>query len=40
MDVLTLECPKGTKLVVLIEDPDDRDVLRQIVTLIESGFGE
>ena len=40
MDVLTLECPKGTKLVVLIEDPDDSDVLRQIVTLIESGFGE
>lgn len=40
MDVLTLECPKGTKLVVLIEDPEDTDVLRQIVNLIESGFGE
>jgi phosphocarrier protein HPr len=40
MDVLTLECPKGTKLVVLVEDPDDTEILQQIVTLIESGFGE
>lgn len=40
MDILALECPKGTKLVVLVENPEDNDILHQIAALIESGFGE
>jgi phosphocarrier protein len=40
MDLLTLECPKGTVLTVSVADPADAAVLEQIVALFRSGFGE
>ena len=40
MDLLALECPRGTKVVVTIEDPSDMEVLNGIAQLIENGFGE
>ena len=40
MDLIALECPRGTKIVVIIDDPCDRDILYAISELIENGFGE
>lgn len=40
MDLLMLECPRGTMVEVIIEDPSDLDVLNDILHLIENGFGE
>ncbi|MFO7687574.1 MAG: HPr family phosphocarrier protein [Desulfobacterales bacterium] len=40
MDLIALECPQGTKIAVIIENPSDRDVLDAITELIENGFGE
>lgn len=40
MDLIALECPRGTKIVVIIDNPRDRDVLNAISELIENGFGE
>ena len=40
MDILMLECPKGTRVEVIIEDPSDLKVLNNISRLIEDGFGE
>jgi len=40
MDLIALECPQGTKIVVIIDNPSDRDVLYAISELIENGFGE
>ena len=40
MDLISLECPRGTKIVVIIDNPSDRDVLFAISELIENGFGE
>jgi phosphotransferase system HPr (HPr) family protein len=40
MDLLALECPRGTKVAIIIEDPSDLDVLNAISQLIENGFGE
>jgi phosphocarrier protein len=40
MDLLMLECPRGTVVEVIIEDSSDLDVLNDIVQLIENGFGE
>jgi phosphocarrier protein len=40
MDILMLECPKGTKVQIIIEDPSDLNVLKNISQLIENGFGE
>jgi phosphocarrier protein len=40
MDLLTLECPRGTMVEIIIEDPSDLKVLNDISLLIEKGFGE
>ena len=40
MDILTLQCPKGTLVKVRVDDPRDKNILERIVHAIESGFGE
>ena len=40
IDLIALECPRGTKIVVTIDDSCDRDILYAISELIENGFGE
>ena len=40
MDLLALECPRGTKVEIIIEDPSDLEVMNAISQLIEDGFGE
>ncbi len=40
MDLLTLECPKGTKIKLASQDSTDLDILNKIIQLIENGFGE
>ena len=40
MDILTLECGKGTKISIIIENPGDTDILNAIVDLVDNGFGE
>ena len=40
VDILTLACEKGSKIMLIIEDKADRPILENIVNLIESGFGE
>lgn len=40
LDILTLNCPKGTTVTVTIDDDADRSTLERIEALIRSGFGE
>jgi phosphotransferase system HPr (HPr) family protein len=40
LEVLTLSCPKGSRMEFRIEDPADRPILEALVRLVESGFGE
>jgi phosphocarrier protein len=40
VDILTLACEKGSKITLIIEDKADRQILEDIVNLIETGFGE
>ena len=40
IDILTLVCEKGAKIMIAIEDPADEDILDAIFNLVESGFGE
>ena len=40
LDILTLECEKGTEITVGIENKSDSDILEAIVELVEGGFGE
>ena len=40
LEVLTLACPRGSRLEFRIEDTADRPVLEALVRLVESGFGE
>lgn len=40
LDVLTLNCPKGTQVCVSIDNELDQTVLERIADLIRSGFGE
>lgn len=40
LDILTLECPKGAKVTISIDDDTDIRVLERIEDLIRSGFGE
>ena len=40
LDILTLGCPKGTKITIGIVDASDEEILNRIVSLVESGFGE
>jgi len=40
IDILTLSCPKGSAISLVGEDEGDIQILDEIVTLIEDGFGE
>ena len=40
IDILTLACPKGSKITIKIEDKSDIKILNNIVQLIGKGFGE
>ncbi len=40
LDILMLACPKGSQIRFRISDPADTDILKRLVALIESGFGE
>ena len=40
LDILTLAGTKGSKIRIEIEDPSDSDILDEMVSLIEDGFGE
>ena len=40
LDVISLQCPAGTRLTIRIEDPADKVVMEAIVALVANGFGE
>ena len=40
IDILSLACPKGTRLSISVDDPADCDILEAIAKLIENGFDE
>lgn len=40
LDILTLACPKGTRITVSVDDDADLETLERITELIRSGFGE
>lgn len=40
IDVLTLACPKGSKITLKIDDESDVETLNNLVHLFEVGFGE
>jgi phosphotransferase system HPr (HPr) family protein len=40
IDILTLECEKGTEITIIIEDLADIKILDAIADLVDKGFGE
>lgn len=40
IEILTLNCSKGSKITVKIDEQKDIEILNAIVKLVESGFGE
>jgi phosphotransferase system HPr (HPr) family protein len=40
IDILTLECTKGSWITLKTENPTDHHLLLQIQDCVESGFGE
>ena len=40
MGVMTLAAEKGSQLLIEVDGPDEESALREIVKVIESGFGE
>jgi phosphocarrier protein len=40
LDILTLACPKDSRIVVRADGEDAREVVESIEKLVESGFGE
>ena len=40
IDILTLACPAGEILEFTIEDPEDYDILKDLLALVNNGFGE
>lgn len=40
IDILTLACPKDSKITLSIDDASDIDILKDIKALVEKGFGE
>ncbi len=40
LDILTLECVKGSKIILKIDDQSDLDILNNTVKQFETGFGE
>lgn len=40
LDVLTLACPKGSKITLKVNNKSDINILNSIVELVEKGFEE
>jgi phosphocarrier protein HPr len=40
IDLLTLECPKGTLITIKLDNPSDHPFLKEIAAQVEAGFGE
>jgi phosphocarrier protein len=40
LDILTLACPKGSRLKLAVDAPEDRWILEELVRLFASGFEE
>lgn len=40
LDVLTLACPKGSKITLKVNNKSDLNILNSIVELVEKGFEE
>ena len=40
LEILALECEKGSKIKIGIENMADSDILEAITKLVEAGFGE
>jgi phosphocarrier protein len=40
IDILTLACAAGETLEFSIEDPEDYDILKDLLELVSDGFGE
>ena len=40
LDMLSLECSKGTKITLKVNDKADIEIFNNIASLIENGFGE
>ena len=40
LDILTLECAKGSEITLKIDDQSDLDILNNTVKQFETGFGE
>jgi phosphocarrier protein len=40
LDILSLACPKGSKITISIDDEADVNILERICALVRSGFGE
>jgi len=40
IDMLTLACARGTEIAVRVASDKDIDILNEIVSLVENGFGE
>jgi phosphocarrier protein len=40
IDILTLGCPRGETIRIIVEDPTDAHLLKDLERLVKSGFGE
>lgn len=40
IDILSLACPKGSKITLEITEESDIDILNEIIELVKKGFGE
>jgi len=40
IDILSLACGKGADVTLKIENPEDMNILNEIINLFEKGFGE
>ena len=40
LDLLTIACPRGTTVIIGIDDPEDVQILEALVQLVRDGFGE
>jgi len=40
IDILSIACLKGSDLTLQIENPDDMNILNEIINLFKKGFGE
>jgi len=40
LDILTLACAKGSRVLLTISDPADGGILEEIAAMMKNGFGE